>query len=91
MPRKVKQQPPEAVDEPGDETVDAGWLLRRLVDEATADIADLYDGEGRFEAGGRVAGGVAAGPGAGRGDRGAVRGARQRAGTGGVCEEGAAE
>jgi len=29
--------------------VDAGWLLGRLVDEATADIADLYDGEGRLK------------------------------------------
>ena len=29
--------------------VDADWLLGRLVDEATADIADLYDGEGKLK------------------------------------------
>ncbi|PIO96218.1 terminase small subunit [Pleomorphomonas carboxyditropha] len=42
MPRRVNE---------GDEreAVDAGWLLRRLVDEASADIADLYDGEGQLK------------------------------------------
>lgn len=47
MPRKVK--PPEVENEPAGEKVDAGWLLARLVDEACADIADLYDGEGKLK------------------------------------------
>ena len=51
MPRKGK--PVEGEGEPPvhqlGETVDAGWLLGRLVDEATADIADLYDGEGKLK------------------------------------------
>ena len=51
MPRKGKDdegtgEPP--VDQLG-ERIDAGWLLARLVDEATADIADLYDGEGKLK------------------------------------------
>ena len=45
MPRKRN----EARSQPVDDAVDAGWLLGRLVDEATADIADLYDGEGRLK------------------------------------------
>ena len=45
MPRKRN----EAKSQPVDDAVDAGWLLGRLVDEATADIADLYDGEGRLK------------------------------------------
>jgi Terminase small subunit len=31
------------------ESADAAWLLRRLIDEASADIADLYDGEGKLK------------------------------------------
>lgn len=45
MPRKGK----EAKGDPAAGKVDAGWLLGRLVDEATADIADLYDAEGRLK------------------------------------------
>ena len=45
MPRKRN----EARSQPVDDAVDAGWLLGRLVDEATADIADLYDREGRLK------------------------------------------
>lgn len=28
--------------------IDAAWLLKRLADEATADVADLYDDEGNL-------------------------------------------
>lgn len=29
--------------------IDAAWLLERLADEATADIADIYDGDGNLK------------------------------------------
>ena len=45
MPRKGNK----GEGDPAVGKVDAGWLLGRLVDEATADIADLYDGEGRLK------------------------------------------
>lgn len=45
MPRKGNK----GEGDPAAGKVDAGWLLGRLVDEATADIADLYDGEGRLK------------------------------------------